>query len=53
MTRRAMPELFGSEVTHDLETFEAKCDVIATNCQDNSLTDAEGKVYMRDLYKGD
>lgn len=25
------PEFFGSEVTHDLETFKAGCDVIVVN----------------------
>ncbi len=46
-------EFFGSEVTHDLEAFKAKCDVIVANRWNDELADVEGKVYTRDLYRRD
>lgn len=45
------PEFFGSEVTHDLEAFEAGCDAIVANRWSNELADVAGKVYTRDLFK--
>ena len=47
------PEFFGSEVTHDLEAFKAKCDVIVANRWSDELADVAGKVYTRGLFKRD
>ena len=47
------PELFGSEVTHDLEAFKAKCDVIVANRWSDDLADVADKVYSSDLFKRD
>lgn len=47
------PELFGSEVTHDLEAFKAGCDVIVANRWSDDLADVADKVYTRDLFKRD
>ena len=47
------PEFFGSEVTHGLEAFKRKCDVIVANRWSDDLTDVAGKVYTRDLFKRD
>ena len=46
-------EFFGSEVTHDLDSFKAKCDVIVANRWNDELADVEDKVYTRDLYRRD
>ena len=47
------PEFYGSEVTHDLEAFKQKCDVIVANRWSDDLSDVAGKVYTRDLFKRD
>ena len=47
------PEFFGSEVTHDMEAFEAGCDVIVANRWNDELADVADKVYTRDLFKRD
>lgn len=47
------PELFGSEVTHDLEAFKAGCDVIVANRRSDELAAVANKVYTRDLFKRD
>ena len=47
------PEFFGSEVTHDLAAFKAKCDVIVANRWSDELANVAGKVYTRDLFKRD
>lgn len=44
------PEFFGSEVTHDLEAFQADCDVIVANRWSDELADVAGRVYNRDLF---
>lgn len=46
-------EFFGSEVTHDLETFKERCGVIIANRSSNELKDVEEKVYTRDIFKRD
>ena len=47
------PDFFGSEVTHDLEVFKARCGVIVANRWSDDLVDVAGKVYTRDLFKRD
>ena len=47
------PEFFGSEVTHDIGAFKAKCDVIVANSWSDELADVAGKVHARDLFKRD
>lgn len=47
------PKKSGSEVTHDLETFKAGCDVIVANRWSDELADVAEKVYTRDLFKRD
>ena len=47
------PEFFGSEVTHDLESFKARADLIVANRWSDELSDVQAKVYTRDLFKRD
>lgn len=49
----AEPEFFGSEVTHDLESFKRRADVIVANRWSESLSDVSSKVYTRDLFRRD
>lgn len=44
---------FGSEVTHDLEAFKERCDLIVANRWSDKLSDVAGKVYTRDLFRRD
>ena len=44
---------FGSEVTHDLEAFKERCDLIVANRWSDELSDVAGKVYTRDLFRRD
>ncbi len=46
-------DFFGSEVTHDLAAFKARCGVIVANRWSDDLLDVAGKVYTRDLFKRD
>ena len=46
-------EFFGSEVTHDLESFKRRADVIVANRWSDELSDVGEKVYMRDLFRRD
>ena len=47
------PEFFGSEVTHDLETFKAGCDVIVANRWSYELADVADKAYTMGLLRRD
>lgn len=46
-------DFFGSEVTHDLETFKRECSIIVANRWSDELADVADKVYTRDLFKRD
>lgn len=46
-------EFFGSEVTHNLESFKQRADVIVANRWKDELSDVEAKVYTRDIFKRD
>ncbi|WEV67740.1 nucleotide sugar dehydrogenase [Bifidobacterium sp. ESL0769] len=45
------PDFFGSEVTHDLDDFKKRCNLILANRWNTELSDASNKVYTRDLQK--
>ena len=47
------PDFFGSEVTHDLDTFKSKCSLIIANRWSPELEPVVDKVYTRDLFKRD
>ena len=43
----------GCEVTRDIKTFKACCDLIVANRWSDELSDVSAKVYTRDLFKRD
>lgn len=47
------PDFFHSEVTHDLEAFKKRCDLILANRWNDELSDVSSKVYTRDLFRRD
>lgn len=47
------PEFFGSEVTHDLDSFEKRVNLIVANRWNEELADVEDIVYARELFKRD
>ena len=44
---------FNSEVTHELDGFKSRCDVIIANRMVNELTNVSDKVFTRDLFGND
>lgn len=46
-------DFFGSEVTHDLDSFKCRCDLIVANRWSDELEDVSAKVYTRDLFSRD
>ena len=46
-------EFFGSEVTHDLDSFKQRANIIVANRWNDELGDVSGKVYTRDLFRRD
>ena len=47
------PDFYGSEVTHDLDSFKRRCDVIVANRWSDELSDVADRVYTRDLFRRD
>ena len=47
------PDFYGSEVTHDLDAFKSRCDLIVANRWSDELSDIKSKVYTRDLFGRD
>ena len=46
-------EFFGTEVTHDLEDFKRRCDLIIANRYADELSDVSEKLFTRDLFRRD
>jgi UDPglucose 6-dehydrogenase len=49
----AETEFFNSEVTHELDDFKSRCDVIIANRMVDELNDSGNKVFTRDLFEND
>ena len=49
----AETEFFNSEVTHELDDFKSRCDVIIANRMVDELNDLGNKVFTRDLFGND
>ena len=47
------PDFFESEVTHDLESFKRRADLIIANRWNTDLSDVADKVFTRDLFRRD
>lgn len=45
------PDFFGSEVTHDLDAFKSRCDIVIVNRWFGELADMEEKAHTRDLFR--
>lgn len=48
-----MPDFFGSEVTHDVKAFKARCGMIVANRWGDDFADVAERVYTRNLFKRD
>jgi len=44
---------YNSEVTHQLDGFKSRCDVIIANRMVNELDDVKSKIFTRDLFGSD
>ena len=47
------PDFYGNEVTHDLDDFKKRSDLIVANRWSEELADVAEKIYTRDLFRRD